>query len=245
MIITKVLNNNVVISEENHQEVVLMGRGLAFGCKAGDDIRDNLIEKKYVLSENKRELLLELPTDIIEMADKIITYAHAKINKKLQDGAFLAMADHLYGVVLRIQDHFFMKNFLMWDIKRFFPDEFEVGKYANQLLGDYLGQDLPLDEAGFMALTIVNAELDNGNVAAQDLTQLKFFCERVLTDTGHQELDDNDMFDLLKIKYPSAYETTTKITQYLKQTRNYQTSDDEQMYLTIHLSRMKREVNEN
>lgn len=34
---------------------------------------DNLIEKKYVLSENKRELLLELPADIIEMADKIIT----------------------------------------------------------------------------------------------------------------------------------------------------------------------------
>ena len=163
----------------------------------------------------------------------------------------------------------------MWDIKRFFPDEFEVGKYANQLLGDYLGQDLPLDEAGFMALTIVNAELDSGNVAAQDLTQLmeeimtivkysleislddediyvqrfithlKFFCERVLTDTGHQELDDNDMFDLLKIKYLLAYETTTKITQYLKQTRNYQTSDDEQMYLTIHLSRMKRNVNEN
>lgn len=168
-----------------------------------------------------------------------------------------------------------MKNFLMWDIKRFFPDEFEVGKYANQLLGDYLGQELPLDEAGFMALTIVNAELDSENVAAQDLTQLmeeimtivkysleislddediyvqrfithlKFFCERVLTDTGHQELDDNDMFDLLKIKYPSAYETATKITQYLKQTRNYQTSNDEQMYLTIHLSRMKRNVNEN
>ena len=31
MIISKVLNNNVVISEENHQEVVLMGCGLAFG----------------------------------------------------------------------------------------------------------------------------------------------------------------------------------------------------------------------
>lgn len=45
MIITKVLNNNVVISEENHQEVVLMGRGLAFGCKAGDDIRDGSVAK--------------------------------------------------------------------------------------------------------------------------------------------------------------------------------------------------------
>ena len=53
MIISKVLNNNVVISEENHQEVVLMGRGLACGCKAGDDIQDNLIDKKYVLSEKQ------------------------------------------------------------------------------------------------------------------------------------------------------------------------------------------------
>lgn len=52
--------------------------------------------------KNKRDLLLELPSNIIEMADEIITYAHAKINKKLQNGAFLAMADHLYGVVLRI-----------------------------------------------------------------------------------------------------------------------------------------------
>ena len=53
MIISKVLNNNVVISEENQQEVVLMGRGLAFGCKARDNIQDNLIEKKYVLSEKQ------------------------------------------------------------------------------------------------------------------------------------------------------------------------------------------------
>ena len=98
----------------------------------------------------------------------------------------------------------------MWDIKRFFPEEFEVGKYANQLLSQYFGKDLPDDEAGFMALTIVNAELENG-AAARDLTMLmeeimtivkysleisldeediyvqrfvthlKFFCERVLT----------------------------------------------------------------
>ena len=60
MIISKVLNNNVVISEENHQEVVLMGRGLAFGCKAGDDIQDNLMEKKYVLSEKQACLLISL-----------------------------------------------------------------------------------------------------------------------------------------------------------------------------------------
>jgi len=49
MLISKILNNNVVISEENQEEVILMGRGLAFGRKVGQEIPDELIKKKYVL----------------------------------------------------------------------------------------------------------------------------------------------------------------------------------------------------
>ena len=51
MIITKILNNNVVLSEAEGQEVILMGRGLAFGHKVGDEIPTNLIEKRYVSSD--------------------------------------------------------------------------------------------------------------------------------------------------------------------------------------------------
>ena len=272
MLISKILNNNVVISEENQEEVILMGRGLAFGRKVGQEIPDELIEKKYVLSENRRQLLMELPADVMEMSDKIISFAREKLQKKLKDTAFLAMADHIHGVLLRLEDDIYLKNFLMWDIKRFFPIEFEVGQYAKQLLSAYVSKELPDDEAAFMALTLVNAELENGDGTARDLTMmmeeimtivkysleisldeedvylecfmthLKFFCERVLTDSGNRDLEDNEMFDLLKCKYPLAYETTRKIAEFLKQTRNYQTSEDEQLYLTIHLSRMKRRI---
>ncbi|MCY7021454.1 PRD domain-containing protein [Streptococcus sanguinis] len=272
MLISKILNNNVVISEENQEEVILMGRGLAFGRKVGQEIPDELIEKKYVLSENRRQLLMELPAEVMEMSDKIISFAKVKLQKKLKDSAFLAMADHIHGVLLRLEDDIYLKNFLMWDIKRFFPIEFEVGQYAKQLLSAYVSKELPDDEAAFMALTLVNAELENGDGAARDLTMmmeeimtivkysleisldeedvylerfmihLKFFCERVLTDSSNRDLEDNDMFDLLKCKYPLAYETTRKIAEFLKQTRNYQTSEDEQLYLTIHLSRMKRRM---
>ena len=147
----------------------------------------------------------------------------------------------MYGVEQRIREGFFMKNFLMWDIKRFFPKEYEVGLYANELLSSYLGQELSDDEAGFMALTLVNSELNHQNSNARDLTQLmeeimtivkysleipleqddvyvqrfithlKFFCERVLTNTKQEELDDSLMFDLMCQKYPFAYETTKKI----------------------------------
>ena len=272
MLISKILNNNVVISEENQEEVILMGRGLAFGRKVGQEIPDELIEKKYVLSENRRQLLMELPVEVMEMSDKIISFAREKLQKKLKDSAFLAMADHIHGVLLRLEDDIYLKNFLMWDIKRFFPIEFEVGQYAKQLLSAYVSKELPDDEAAFMALTLVNAELENGDGAARDLTMmmeeimtivkysleisldeediylerfmthLKFFCERVLTNSGNRDLEDNEMFDLLKCKYPLVYETTRKIAEFLKQTRNYQTSEDEQLYLTIHLSRMKRRM---
>ena len=272
MLISKILNNNVVISEEDQEEVILMGRGLAFGRKVGQEIPDELIEKKYVLSENRRQLLMELPAEVMKMSDKIISFAREKLQKKLKDTAFLAMADHIHGVLLRSEDDIYLKNFLMWDIKRFFPIEFEVGQYAKQLLSAYIGKELPDDETAFMTLTLINAELENGDGAARDLTMmmeeimavvkysleisldeediylervmthLKFFCERVLTDNRHRDLEDNEMFDLLKCKYPLAYETTRKIAEFLKQTRNYQTSEDEQLYLTIHLSRMKRRM---
>lgn len=272
MLISKILNNDVVISEENQEEVILMGRGLAFGRKVGQEIPDELIEKKYVLSENRRQLLMELPAEVMEMSDKIISFAREKLQKKLKDSAFLAMADHIHGVLLRLEDDIYLKNFLMWDIKRFFPIEFEVGQYAKQLLSAYVSKKLPDDEAAFIALTLVNAELENGDGTARDLTMmmeeimtivkysleisldeediylerfmthLKFFCERVLTNSGNRDLEDNEMFDLLKCKYPLVYETTRKIAEFLKQTRNYQTSEDEQLYLTIHLSRMKRRM---
>ena len=272
MLISKILNNNVVISEEDQEEVILMGRGLAFGRKVGQEIPDELIEKKYVLSENRRQLLMELPAEVMEMSDKIISFAKEKLQKKLKDTAFLAMADHIHGVLLRLEDDIYLKNFLMWDIKRFFPIEFEVGQFAKQLLSAYVSKELPDDEAAFMALTLVNAELENGDGTARDLTMmmeeimtivkysleisldeedvylerfmthLKFFCERVLTDSSNRDLEDNDMFDLLKCKYPLAYETTRKNAEFLKQTRNYQISEDEQLYLTIHLSRMKRRI---
>lgn len=270
MIINKIFNNNVVLSEDKGQEIIVMGRGLAFGKKVGDELDDRKIEKRYLLSSQSHELFLELPVELLELADKVISYAKCKLDKPIKDTAFLSLADHMYGVEQRVRDGFFMKNFLMWDIKRFFPEEYAVGLYANELLSTYLEQELPDDEAGFMALTLVNSELQQGHSAAQDLTQLmeeimtivkysleiplddadiyvqrftthlKFFCERVLTGAEHRDLEDNEMFDVLKIKYPQAYETTQKIAYHLEQTREYRISEDEQLYLTIHLSRIRK-----
>lgn len=179
MQISKILNNNVVITEKDQAEVVAMGRGLAFGKKIGDQIAVDKIEKFYTLKgdESSRvdELLAGIPDDIFLIIDKVITLAKEKIPGKINDSLFLSLADHINATQLRAQEGFVIKNFLLWDIKRFFPTEFSIGKKAVADISDKF--DLPHlletdDEAGFIAMHIVNSELGRGESSASELTKL-------------------------------------------------------------------------
>ncbi|MEJ7220101.1 CAT RNA binding domain-containing protein [Staphylococcus gallinarum] len=48
MKITKILNNNVIISKINHEERIIMGKGIAFGKCNGDLIEKDKIEKVFL-----------------------------------------------------------------------------------------------------------------------------------------------------------------------------------------------------
>ena len=48
MIINKVINNNVLSThDENNREIVLMGKGIGFQKKVGDEVAEDKIEKKF------------------------------------------------------------------------------------------------------------------------------------------------------------------------------------------------------
>ncbi|RHJ59988.1 CAT RNA binding domain-containing protein [Ligilactobacillus salivarius] len=50
MKIFKVINNNIVITlDQNNQEIILMGRGLVFKQRPGNNIDENLIENFFLL----------------------------------------------------------------------------------------------------------------------------------------------------------------------------------------------------
>ena len=50
---------------------------------------------------------------------------------------------------------------LLWEIKKLYPAEFAVGLEALTLIAERLGTTLPEDEAGFIALHLVNAQLND------------------------------------------------------------------------------------
>ena len=55
MIIHKIINNNIVSSlDENHNEIILMGRGIAYQKSRGEVVPDEMIEKQFYLKNDKQ-----------------------------------------------------------------------------------------------------------------------------------------------------------------------------------------------
>ena len=77
MKISKILNNNAVISKDkNDNEIVVMGKGIAFKKRVDDFLDDNQIEKTYIFSpENTKEIIKlfsSIPDVYIEITSNII-----------------------------------------------------------------------------------------------------------------------------------------------------------------------------
>ena len=64
MKITKILNNNVVLSKINGNERIVMGNGLAFGKKNGQQLERAKIEKVFRLTSEEQERMLTLLDEI-------------------------------------------------------------------------------------------------------------------------------------------------------------------------------------
>lgn len=175
MLIEKVLNNNVVITrDERNQEMIVMGKGLAFKKKVGDPIFDSCIDKKFQLtndglSQQFQELAQAIPLEYLEISCEIIEYTKEALQVQLNDSVYIALTDHLYTAIERHKMGIFVPNVLLYDIKQLFPKEYAIGKKTVKKISDKYHIKLSEDEAGFIALHLVNAQ---GIQSQQDNTYL-------------------------------------------------------------------------
>lgn len=179
MQITKILNNNVVLTlNDNGEEQVVMGRGLAFQKQIGDVIDESKIEKLFSSSNHQivthlTELLNQIPLEVMTTCSYIIQLAEQRLGK-LHDMIYVALTDHCHFALERYKQGIEVRNVMMWEIKRLYPREFQLGIEALNIIKTRLGVDLPIDESGFIAIHFVNAQSTKENDASlvNDLTRV-------------------------------------------------------------------------
>ncbi|WP_434798513.1 BglG family transcription antiterminator LicT [Terrisporobacter vanillatitrophus] len=274
MIIEKILNNNVILTKnEKDEEVVAMGKGIAFKKKIGDIVPKESIDKVYTLSDKDtlskfQQLIADIPMEYMTLTDDIISYAKLSLGKKLNDKIYIALTDHIHTAIERFKEGVAVKNAVLWDTRRFYKEEFAIGMKSLDLIEKRFNVRLPDDEAGFIALHIVNAEKDQdikvvykitkimqevSNIVKyyfgvsfdeesvyyyRFITHLKFFAERLLNGKSYTGEEDDGLLDVIKVKYKNSYECVEKISSFIEEKYNYVLANEEKLYLTIHIEKV-------
>ncbi|MCT2344474.1 BglG family transcription antiterminator LicT [Bacillales bacterium AN1005] len=279
MKIEKILNNNAVISIKDNQEIIIIGRGIAFQKRAGDQIAEEQIDKIFTLENedmmtNFKTLIADMPIEYMQLSEKIIAYAKMKLGKKLNESIYIHLTDHIYYAVDRFKNHLPIKNGLLWEIRQLYRDEYEVGLEALNMICDQFGVILPEDEAGFLALHFINAELNEEMPVVHDMTKimqeiltlvryhfkidfnenslhfyrfithLKFFAQRLVKGNHYNSSTDDDLYQVIQMKYPHAHTCALKIKKFIESMYTYVLTDEEMIYLTIHIERVVKSNND-
>lgn len=273
IIIEKVINNNIISAyEKSGAEVIVMGRGIGFKKKQGEVVPADQISKIFriksrTLAEQFKELLANMPLERVRISDEIISHAKDHLKLKRNQSIYVTLTDHINFAIERVSQGIEPQNALLWEIKRFYPQEFQLGIYALELIQDRLDILLPEDEAGFIALHFVNAEYGTDirdavkfpdqmqaivDIVERDLgmlldesslhyerfmTHIKFLIQRIY----RKELlssEDRELSLLMQRKYPREYQCSLKVAEYIMQATGSRLSEEEIMYLSVHIRRV-------
>lgn len=276
MKIDKVYNNNVIqVINESNKEEILMGRGLGFQKRVGDTVDEHLIEKRFSLQNSQManelsNVYADLSISEIETITEIIEHGQAVLDTSYDLALYISLADHLHYTLDRVSKGLVISNPLSWEIRKFFPKEFQVGRDSLAIIEKNLHIRLPEDEVSSIALHFINAQKDSGAIEASqqiskmvttildivrfhygylndqdDLSYHRFvthiqYFAQRVLNGMIQGSNDSFLFEQVQLNYPQAFKCTEKIKAYVKSSFDFDMSKDEQVYLTIHIQRLEK-----
>lgn len=273
MYIEKILNNNAVVTlDANGKEIIVKGKGIAFKKSVGDIIDESKIEKKFILdnkeiNRNYQEIIVNIPNDCIEVSEEVIEIIKQNIEKDLSDQIYVTLTDHISNLLERISMGITFNNTLLWDVKRMYKDEYKAGLKAVEIIRKRFDIKISDDEASFIALHIVNAEMnvefekvfeitamidkvysiveeefnlevDKDNLAYNRfIMHLRFFFERIVNKQSFGVETNDNLLDMMKKEYPKQYQCVEKIAEYVS-SKYAEPMDGEILYLMLHVVKL-------
>ncbi|WP_315075159.1 BglG family transcription antiterminator LicT [uncultured Clostridium sp.] len=273
MVIKKIFNNNAVLVKDiDKKEIVLIGSGIAFKKRIGDIVDRELIEKTFTLKEEgateKFKILLDnIPTEHITMCYDIIEYAKNKLNTELSDYIYVTLTDHVNYALKLLDEGLNRPNVLIWEVKKFYPKEFQIGLKALDIIEEKTGKRLPNDEAGSITLHLINAQLNTNYENIKDITKIAKMIGDIINivkytynaqiDESSLEYDrfithlrfffrrlnnktkkENTEDDFLLKQVKEKYKDAYSCMRKVEKYLETNLGDEEKLYLTLHIQRL-------
>lgn len=227
MIITKILNNNGYLSHnEKGEEIIVMGRGAAFGRKAGQDVElppgaQIFSMKNSELNEQMMDIVSNIPIEYMGITEKAVNILKKEYNRNLHDIIYITLTEHIHSAVERFKEGILIDNPLLSQIRRIYREEYDVALRTLDFIKEEFNIEFPKDEAGFIAYHFVNAQLDGEINNIAEITKIAHEILNVVRYQMQIEFDEDSL----------AYDRFVTHLKYFAQrvvsTNTYQDEDDE------------------
>lgn len=232
-----------------------------------EKIEKKFVMEDENLAKKITRIATEVDEDIFNVTSKIIEYAKQNLNTELDDYIYVALADHISFAIKRYNQNIEIKNDLLYEIKRIHKKEFQIGIWAIDYINKEFNVNFTKDEAAFIAMHIINANYKESTKESflmtkivkeilniiryyysvefkEDdfnydrlVTHLKFFAKRLIK-KEQVENNDNELLEIIKIQYEKPYNCSCKIKKYIEDNHEYIVTEDELLYLTLHINRV-------
>lgn len=272
-IVLKVLNNNVILAIDNktRQELILVGKGIGFGKKEGQIVclPNKDIEKSYIAYDEKTkkeyiQLINQLDGNVMGVSEEIITIAEKNLGQ-LNSHIHIALTDHIGFAIDRIKMGLEMNNPFLYEIRALYPEEFQMGLVAAEIIKDRLNVKIPESEVGFITLHLHSAR--QNKKVTETMKDTRFLKE--IVDLIQKELSvsidnrdlmytrlvnhlrvtinrleekkyiENPLLDNIKQQFKESYRVSQDIGEYIRDKKHINVTEDELGYLALHIERIK------
>jgi beta-glucoside operon transcriptional antiterminator len=275
--IKKVINNSIVCAlDDRGSELIVTGKGIGFQRHPGDEIAPASVERTYRMekqSEQRKllELVEQIPLEHLAVTEQLIAVFQKRIPHVLNESLLITLADHISFAIKRKAEGMEFTNPLKDAIMCYYPKEYKMGEYSLDVIEQKLQVRLHPDEAAFIALHIVNAELNSTMSETYEITRiiegciavveqfyqkafdrtslsfsrfvvhLRYFAQRLLqggTLQDTQEEQDAEFRQMVFQSYQRHFQCAQRIADFIRAAYHKELSEEEQVYLTIHLKRI-------
>lgn len=235
-----------------------------------DSVIEKIYTQKDENTDKYLEIFTSIPLPVVVVTEDIIEQGKQLLNTELNDLLLFSLSDHIKTAIERQTVSEEVINTLHWEIKHIYPTETKVGVYALEQIEKELGVRLPQEEASLIALHFVNAQLKEGTDFSETgkitqiikdiitivrynlkqkvdedsinfarfVTHLRYFIFRQINNESLNE--QTELYDVVKKTAELELECLKRICMYLENNYDWHITNDEQLYLLLHLKRLAK-----
>ncbi len=220
--------------------------------------REDFVKTLQLINDIPKNMFLDIYTVIDQCAQKS--------DLSLDEHAYITLIDHINFALERHRKGQDIRNFLAADLKILYGDEYRLSEQILEGINTKLAVDLPYDEVGFLTVHIVNGSKPDIQNKSSIITDTVLNCLNIVRDTFLVSLKQEDLVTqriMIHLKmlvqrivssqqmsadevilenviheFSQAYGCALKIKGYIEERLRASITQQEIVYLTIHLNRI-------